>query len=86
MAHVYVEGRGLCRGGGGGGGGGRGRGGGGQYRLKMLMAELSTVILTPWISACWLMSTLKSEAAMLFRTSINTPPLCLPSLSNLKVW
>ena len=53
MAHVYVEGRGLCQGGG---------GGGGQYRLKMLMAELSTVILIPWILACWLVSTLKWEA------------------------
>ena len=45
---------------------------GGQYRLRMLMAELSTVILTLWILACWLVSTLKSEAAMLFWTSINT--------------
>ena len=47
---------------------------GGQYRLRMLMVELSTVILTPWISACSLVSTLKLEAAMVVQTSISTPP------------
>ena len=54
MVHLCLAGRDVCQGAWGrwGGGVGGGWGVGGQYSLEVVMAELSVVMLTPWILAC----------------------------------
>ena len=64
MVHLCFAGRDLCR-----EGEGVGGGGGSAVQVKDDDGRVSTVMLTSWISACWLVSALKSEIAMLFRTS-----------------